>query len=347
MNKDNTLSNVQKYYGTDLSSNADLKTSACCNIETFPRYQKDVLAKILPEITSKYYGCGSPIPQGIDGVTILDLGCGTGQDVYTLVKLARGTSKIIGVDITHEQLDVAKEYQEAQMEIFGLDPKLVDFKLGQIEDLKSLGIEDDSIDIVVSNCVLNLAHDKEEVFKEILRVLKPGGELYFADVYSDRRIPMDLQKDSVLYGECLSGALYDQDFRRLLLRNGINDFREVKRSKIDLTDPDIINKIGHINFTSITYRVFNIELEDKCEEYGQMVRYLGQHSHMPHQFELDNHHLFQTMKWESVCSNTYDMLKKTRLAKYFEFQGDTSIHYGIFGGCYEDDSASADSGSCC
>jgi arsenite methyltransferase len=88
--------------------------------------------------------------------------------------------------------------------------------LGNIENLGSCGIKDESVDVVISNCVLNLCAKKEDAFKEIWRVLKWGGELYFSDVYSDRRIPEHLQNDKTLWGECLSGALYIQDFRRIM-----------------------------------------------------------------------------------------------------------------------------------
>ena len=86
----------------------------------------------------------------------------------------------------------------------------------------SAGVEDNSIDCVISNCVINLVPDKEKVFREVWRILKPGGEFYFSDVYSDRRIPEDLRKDRVLWSECLSGALYIEDFRRMMTRCGFN-----------------------------------------------------------------------------------------------------------------------------
>ena len=96
------------------------------------------------------------------------------------------------------------------MEKFGYSKSNVEFKLGYIENLE--GIEDNSIDIVISNCVVNLSLFKNKVLKEVFRVLKKGGEFYFSDVYSSRRINEDLRNDSVLWGECLSGALYWNDF---------------------------------------------------------------------------------------------------------------------------------------
>jgi ubiquinone/menaquinone biosynthesis C-methylase UbiE len=110
---------------------------------------------------------------------------------------------------------------------------------GTIEDLKVLKIEDNSIDIVISNCVLNLCDDKAVVLKEIWRVLKPGGELYFSDVYSDRRVPEHLRKDKVLWGECISGALYTEDFRRIMQSIGFYDFRLTKESDITINNKNL------------------------------------------------------------------------------------------------------------
>lgn len=340
---------VQKYYSQEIQTSSDLKTGACCTNESIPEHLKSILAEIHPEISSKYYGCGSPLPELLEGKTILDLGCGTGQDVFMAAKLAGPQGKVYGVDMTPEQIDIAKKYQKDQLEKWDLPHDMVEFKLGKIEELTQLGIPEESIDIVISNCVLNLAHDKESVFQEILKVLKPGGELFFSDIYSDRRIPQELKDDPVLYGECLSGALYVEDFRRLLMRNQIFDYRKTKSTPVPLLDSDIQSKLGHIQFNSITYRVFKLELEDKCEEYGQVVKYLGGIENQENNYRLDDHHLFEKGKWESVCGNTFDMLHKTRLKPYFEFMGDQSTHYGIYGACYDnsDSNSNNSSGACC
>ena len=171
------------------------------------------------DIIKKFYGCGSPIPQGILGATVLDLGCGTGRDCFMASAMVGEEGRVVGVDMTDEQIDVAKKYVEHHTKAFGFSKPNVEFRKGIIEDLKSsAGIEDNSFDCVISNCVINLVADKEKVFREVWRILRPGGEFYFSDVYSDRRIPEDLRKDKVLWGECLSGALYIEDFRRMMAR---------------------------------------------------------------------------------------------------------------------------------
>jgi arsenite methyltransferase len=106
--------------------------------------------------------------------------------------------------------------------------------------------------------VINLSPDKDAVLREAFRVLKPGGELYFSDVYSDRRVPKDLVENSVLYGECLSGALYWNDFLNIAKRCGFTDPRVVEDSRITISNKQIENLIGHINFYSATYRLFKI-----------------------------------------------------------------------------------------
>ena len=157
------------------------------------------------------------------------MGCGSGRDCYLASSFVGDSGKVIGVDMTDEQLEVARKYVDYHTEKFKLSQPNVEFKKGIIENLKdSAGIEDNSIDVVISNCVVNLSADKEAVFKEVWRILKPGGELYFSDVFSDRRIPQNLKDDKVLWGECLSGALYIEDFRRLMDKVGFKYYYTAK-----------------------------------------------------------------------------------------------------------------------
>jgi arsenite methyltransferase len=207
----------------------------------------------------------------------------------------------------------------------------VDFKKGYIEDLNTLGIKANSIDVVISNCVINLSPDKHSVFNEIFRVLKPGGELYFSDVFADRRVPDNLKNDPVLCGECLAGAMYIEDFRRMLQIIGCPDYRIVVKAKIDLNNPEIENKVGMINFYSMTIRAFKLDnLEDICEDYGQVAIYKGSIGGYPHFLDLDDHHRFFTGKPLLVCGNTASMIQNTRFSKHFSIIGDRSIHFGPF-----------------
>ncbi len=340
MNTTSDHEEVRHYYGEVLQSTGDLKTGACCPSESMPPSLRSLLADIHPEIKDRFYGCGSPLPPVVSGTTVLDLGCGTGRDVYLLSRLVGKCGRVIGVDMTPEQLAVASRHQAWQAERYGYAKSNVRLIEGRIEDLAACGIADASVDIVISNCVLNLSPDKEMVFAEIFRVLKPGGELYFSDVFADRRIPPALRSDPVLLGECLSGALYVEDFRRMLGKIGCADVRCVGQAPIPLIDAEIIARIGMVNFRSMTMRAFKLDLEDRCEDYGQIATYRGDIAGQPHAFVLDDHHRFETGKPTLVCGNTFDMLAATRFATHFELHGDKRVHFGPFGRAPENSAAS-------
>ncbi len=344
--------NARDYYGKQLQSNRDLKSNACCSIETITPEMKQYLSNIDDEILERFYGCGSPIPPALEGITVLDLGCGTGRDVYLLSQLVGEKGCVIGVDITDEQLDVAQRHIASQMDRFGFKQTNVDFRNGYIENLGAVGIADNSVDVVVSNCVINLSPDKEKVFSEIFRVLKPGGELYFSDVFALRRVPDHLKSDPVLHGECIGGTLYIEDFRRILRKAGCLDYRVVNQWPLSIDEPEIKKKIGNIEFYSYTIRAFNLPtLEDICEDYGQAVCYLGNLKNSPHAFILDDHHIFETGKHVPVCGNTTSMVEETRYSKYFKVIGNRSTHYGPFPCGPETSSGkqidNGESGSCC
>jgi len=322
------LDTVREYYGRVLKSSADLKTSACCLAESLPPHVAAVLPGLHEEVKARFYGCGSPIPPALEGAIVLDLGCGSGRDCYVLSKLVGPAGRVIGLDMTDEQLVVARRHQDYHARLFGWAN--TDFRQGYIEDLAGAGIADASVDLVISNCVLNLSPDKSRVFREIFRVLKPGGELYFSDVFADRRIPVPLAQDPVLVGECLGGALYVEDFRRLMLRSGCADARIVSSAPLALNDPQIERKAGSIRFSSKTIRAFKLDLEDRCEDFGQVATYLGSLAESPHAFDLDDHHHFETGKPMLVCGNTADMIGRTRYGMHFRVAGDKAVHYGLF-----------------
>lgn len=340
--------NLKDYYGRVLSKSSDLQTNACCTGgAAMPDVVKAALKRVHPEIQARFYGCGSPIPAVLEGCTVLDLGCGTGRDAYILSQLVGQHGRVIGVDMTEAQLEPARRHVDYHMDTFGYHHANVDFRQGFIEDLRALDIADDSVDVVVSNCVINLSPDKPAVFREIFRVLKPGGELYFSDVFADRRIPARLLEDPVLHGECLSGALYEEDFRRMLSAIGCRDYRVITRAPITIDNPEIEARIGMVGFSSITVRAFKLEFEDLCEDYGQYAVYKGTISGHPHHFDLDDHHRFFAGKPMLVCGNTAAMLKDTRFGRHFAVHGDTSVHYGAFDCAPASAKQNAGSGGAC
>ena len=343
------LESVKEYYGKILKSSQDLKTSACCTTESMPLHLREILKEIHDEVKDRFYGCGSPIPHALEGKTVLDLGSGTGRDCFILSKLVGPKGQVIGVDMTDEQIAIAKEHIDYHTKKFGFSEPNVKFIKGYIEDLEGSGIKSNSIDVVISNCVVNLSPSKERVFSEIFRVLKPGGELFFSDVFSSRRVPKDLKEDTVFVGECLGGALYVEDFRRIFFQLGCRDYRLTNRSRISLNNQQMERKAGLIEFYSMTVRAFKLDLEDRCEDYGQTATYLGGISDSPNAFILDDHHLFEKGKAVPVCGNTALMLKDTRYGEYFKIAGDMSTHFGLFDcGPVPSITTSTDTvGSCC
>lgn len=323
---------VQNYYGKVLQSTGDLKTSACCDVSSVPDWLKPLLTRVHPEVSARYYGCGLVAPALLEGCRILDLGSGSGRDCYVLAQLAGATGSVLGVDMTTEQLEVANAHLNYHAEQFGYAN--VEFRHGYIEDLAALGLADASFDVIVSNCVINLSPDKDSVLREAYRLLKPGGELYFSDVYADRRLAAELRQDEVLYGECLGGALYWNDFENLARGHGFSDPRLVEDQPISVTDPVLARKVGDARFFSATYRLFKLDgLEPACEDYGQAVIYQGSIPGAEHAFVLDKHHRIETGRVFPVCGNTWRMLQDTRFAEHFRFIGDFSRHYGLFEGC--------------
>ena len=346
------IEQVKEYYGKQLQSKSDLKVGACCCVDAPPKEIRDIIPLIADEILDRFYGCGSPLPPLLEGMTVLDLGCGTGRDVYIASKLVGESGQVIGVDMTTEQIETAVKYQDEQRTRFGYKASNVRFYQGYIEDLKSIGIDDDSVDVVISNCVINLSPAKEQVFNEVYRVLKPGGELFFSDVFADRRIPEYLAADPVLRGECLSGVLYTEDFRRMMAKVGWADFRYTAIRELALDDEEVDRLLGFATFSSRTIRAFKLDdLEDICEDYGQVAWYNGGIPGYPHFFDLDDHHRFFTNKPMLVCGNTASMLSNSRFKKAFQVMGDRKTHYGAFAGCgsdsVSDSGEEAGSGPCC
>jgi SAM-dependent methyltransferase len=249
----------------------------------------------------------------LEGCRVLDLGSGSGRDCYVLAQLVGPQGSVLGVDMTAEQLAVADAHLDYHAERFGYAN--VQFRQGYIEDLAALDLANASFDVIVSNCVINLSPDKNSVLREAYRLLKPGGELYFSDVYADRHLADELRQDQVLYGECLGGALYWNDFENLARPHGFADPRLVEDRPISVDDPRLAEKLGDARFFSATYRLFTLEgLEPACEDYGQAVIYQGSIPGAAHAFVLDKHHRIETGRVFPVCGNTWRMLDLDQLS---------------------------------
>ena len=306
---------VSEFYGQTVKKTEDLQFDACCVAE----YDLELLRPITAEVKEKRYGCGSPLPDAIEGGTILDLGCGAGIDVFMAAQIVGVGGKVIGVDMTPAQLEVAERNVAPIMANLGFSKSNVEFRHGRIEEIPA---DNDSVDVVISNCVINLCADKERVFREIHRILKPGGEFFIADIIADRRIPNRLAKDELLYSECLTGAAYGGDLRRVMQKAGFEDVRTVSSRRLG----DVIEGI---HFDSVGLRGFKLPLEDACEDYGQVAVYKGTIARRESEFILDHGHRFVAGMPERVCKNTADMLTQTRYAPHFHVS-EAMFHMGLF-----------------
>jgi len=238
--------------------------------------------------------------------------------------------------MTAEQLKVAREHAARYCtETLGYAKPNLEFIEGYIERLEDAGVKAESFDIAISNCVVNLSPDKPAVLKQVYRALAPGGEFYFSDVYCDRRLPKSVQQDEVLWGECIAGALYVNDFLRHARAAGFTDPRVLTSSPIDIVDPALRAITGEAKFFSITYRLFKLPglLETLCEDYGQGVIYQGTIAGSESAYVLDAGHTFEKGRLALVCGNSAAMVGedgRSWLAKHFRVIGDRATHFGEF-----------------
>ena len=245
---------VKEYYSEITNKKGgELASSVCsCASHCVPDHIKAIASELPDEIVARYYGCGSPIPDQIEGCTILDLGCGTGRDVYVISKLVGKNGRVIGIDMNDDRLAIAEKYKTEMSQKWGYSN--VEFRKGYIENLKSAGIEDKTIDVVISNCVINLSPDKHSVFSEIWRVLKDDGVLYFSDIFSDRHVPSEINTHPLLLGECLGGAMSHDEFDKIIKAIGWKDYTVVSSHEAPIHNKEIENLVGDIQYTSDTVR---------------------------------------------------------------------------------------------
>ena len=329
------------YYGKRLQRTGDLSQKACCTLDTAERY-RDILRHIPAEVAERHYGCGCPIPDDdLAGLTVLDLGSGAGVDAFILSAKVGPTGFVHGVDMTEEQLAVARAHREQVARNLGYPAPNTAFHRDFIEVCES--IPDGSIDLVVSNCVLNLSPRKDLVFATIARVLRPGGEFYIADIAADRRVPEEIRQDPEMVAECLGGALYEHDWFDLMEASGFRDARTVSRRVVQTEAMGL-----PITFYSQTVRGFRFAepLDRRCEDFGQFAVYRGGCPGAEARFVLDDHHVFEAARPAAVCRNTARMLSETRLARWFEVSPPVR-HFGLFPCGPAAGPGGAEAGRCC
>jgi SAM-dependent methyltransferase len=203
---------------------------SCCDNESSwsPRQNR---AKIfgypvdkLPEsLTESYAGCGNPVALASlkKGEVVLDLGSGAGLDAFMAAEAVGETGKVIGVDMTPEMVQKAKDNAE------NIGAKNTEFRLGEIENLP---VEDESVDVIISNCVINLAPDKAKVFLEAFRVLRPGGRLMVSDMVIIKPLPEEVRESIHSYTGCVAGAVPESDYLDLIRKAGFEQVKVVEKS---------------------------------------------------------------------------------------------------------------------
>lgn len=314
------------------------EAALCCPVEYDPRY----LAVIPAEVLEKDYGCGDPSRYLKAGETVLDLGCGAGKICFIAAQVVGPSGRVIGVDMTDAMLEVARrnapivaerlgyanvEFRKGRIQDLGLDLEILDTELQQnpiananaflrAQELaaelrvKHPLVASDSVDVVVSNCVLNLveAQDKPRVFAELFRVIREGGRAVISDIVSDEDVPEAVQQDPTLWSGCISGALREDLFLKAFEDAGFYGIRLLKR------DAQPWQTVQGIEFRSVTVEAFKGKQAD-CFDLKQAVIYRG-----PFREVLDDDgHRLRRGERVAVCDKTFQLYQKAPYVEYFEF----------------------------
>ncbi|OHE89237.1 MAG: methyltransferase, partial [Verrucomicrobia bacterium RIFCSPLOWO2_12_FULL_64_8] len=300
------------------------ESALCCPVDYDPKYLKVIPA----EVIERDYGCGDPSRWVREGDTVLDLGSGTGKICFIAAQVVGPKGRVIGVDMTDDMLEVARrnapivaerigysnvEFRKGRIQDMGLDLALLDRRL---RDRPLTGAEgwlaaekladelrreqplvpDNSVHVVVSNCVLNLvdAASKPKLFAEIFRVLRLGGRAVISDIVSDEPVPEHMQKDPELWSGCISGALTEEEFLGAFERAGFYGIEVVKR------DAAPWRTVEGIEFRSVTIRAFKGK-DGLCFERNQTVIYKGPFKEV---LDDDGHRLRRGVR-HAVCDKTF------------------------------------------
>ncbi|XP_021253762.1 arsenite methyltransferase isoform X2 [Numida meleagris] len=307
---------VQDYYGIELQKSEDLKTNACITpARPVPKAVRDALQHVHEEVVARYYGCGLAIPECLASCRVLDLGSGSGRDCYVLSQLVGEQGHVTGIDMTKEQVEVAKKHIAYHMEKFGYQKPNVDFLQGYIENLGDVGLADESYDVVISNCVINLTPDKRAVLREAYRVLKPGGEMYFSDVYANQHLSEAVRKHRLLWGECLAGALFWGDLYSIAKEVGFSPPCLVTASPISVGNKELEAIIGDCCFVSATFRLFKVP-ESSQAGPGQVIYNGGIVGH-EQELVFDANFTFKEGDVVDVDAEMAAILRSSRFAEEF------------------------------
>ena len=325
---------VRQQYAIGAKERAD---KLCCPVE----YESEYLKVIPKEVIERDYGCGDPSRYLREGETVLDLGSGTGKICFIAAQIVGPKGKVIGVDMTDEMLEVARrnaptvaerigfanvEFRKGRIQDLALDLELLDQQLkgNPITDAASFLAADElaeelrvkhpliaseSVDVVVSSCVLNLVEPKSKrhLFDEIFRVLKKGGRAVISDIVSDEEVPEEMQQDPELWSGCISGAFTEEGLLAAFEREGFYGIQILKR------DLDPWRTVQGIEFRSMTIEAFKGK-QGECFERNQAVIYRGPFKEV---LDDDNHRMERGKRY-AVCDKTYNLYKKAPYREFFE-----------------------------
>jgi arsenite methyltransferase len=314
------------------------ESKLCCPVD----YDNEWLKVIPQEVIERDYGCGDPSRYLREGETVLDLGSGTGKICFIAAQIVGSKGMVIGVDMTDAMLEVARRNAPIVAERIGY--KNVEFRKGRIQDLaldlekldaelqarpitnaasflqadelaqelrvKHPLVRSDFVDVVVSNCVLNLVEgkSKRQLFAEIFRVLKKGGRAVISDIVSDEEVPEELQNDPELWSGCISGALTEEGFLTAFENAGFYGIQVLKR------DAQPWRTVQGIEFRSVTIEAFKGK-QGECFERNQAVIYRGPFKEV---LDDDNHRMERGKRY-AVCDKTYNLYRKAPYRDFFEF----------------------------
>lgn len=208
--KENVRESVQSLYG---KASQEENPELCCPTG----YSDNELEGLPEEVIKTSFGCGNPTSMSDvkKGDSVLDLGSGAGIDCFIAAKTVGPTGKVVGIDMTKEMLKKANNNRKIVANYLGYD--VVEFREGFLENLP---VDDKSIDLLISNCVVNLSPDKDKVFSEMSRVIKKGGHFVVSDIVSNVDVPQSMRENDQLWGECISGAVKREDFLKSIEKAG-------------------------------------------------------------------------------------------------------------------------------
>lgn len=284
----------------------------CCPVKP----NAEDLAHIPAEVVERFYGCGSPVADAAirPGETTLDLGSGAGIDVFISARKTGPGGRSIGVDMTDAMLDHAREYKAIVAGNLGYDN--TDFRKGYLEEIPAA---DASVDVVTSNCVINLSPDKLRVMAEIWRILRDHGRMVISDIVAESEVPPHHRKDPRLWGECISGALTQEELLAYMERAGFYGVRVLKKS--------FWKEVDGFRFHSVTVSGHKYEKKNGCRFSGETATYLG-----PFKGIADEEgHWFPRNVAVEVCTDTAAKLAYPPYKGMFQLAGDSHENVSCYG----------------